>query len=445
MVEKFNFDAHKWKNGLVYLNKYGNYAVHLTLKAIRSTLKEEAENYARRIHKIPDMFRVITYTAANGKIAVLELNTPKKRYLYRMAEAEACHGNMIPMKDFKEKYGFIPKPSNVLKKYIEYGYMTSQDVEHLYHCEPVDYKISDNLDEFISAYNFPMEDKDVIAPGFNGYSCMSQEPDVGRFYYYFGAYMLIFYEKENHDMVGRMVLWKWKDQLYYYKGYVKSRWQMEAANVVQKLESDGVIKRGLPPEFTTDINARLPGKSLSEAYDELCDVIRVPYIDEDLCLDSDKTTLTFFRCYDTKKTGCQLLEDYGVYRCEECGEEVDEGDLVTVGDYDYCQSCAKYCNHCEEWCHPDEDGAFVDGDWICQSCLDDDYYYCHECGEYHDTRDITEYYDKNGNRDDMCDECAEEYCSECDDCGELYINDALIEVDGKKYCPDCLKNHQKEA
>ena len=410
------------------------------------TLEHEAEAYVRKIHKIPDMFPVYTYQTTSGKVAVLELNTPKKRFLYKKArEAENWPtSNPQPMKDFKQKYGFIPKPINVLNRLVRYGYLTSQDVEHLYHSKPVDYKISEDLDDFKKAYAIHLDDKDVLVPRFNGYSCMSEEPDVGAFYYYFGAKILVFYAKGTSDIVGRMIIWPFEGKDYVYKGYVRSSHQIKAAEVVEQLENDGILFRGLPGRFKTYITARLPDKTPSEALDMLEYKIRVPYIDEDLELSEDKTELSFAGCFSCKKTGCQVLRDYGECYCAECGDQIDEEEAVEFDGEYYCDNCARHCHCCDDWFRPDADGARdCNGDWICQNCLDNNYGYCEECEEYFPYEDIHRVYDKDGDEINICSECRDKYFARCTGCDELWDKDVLKDVGEETLCPNCI--NEKEA
>lgn len=114
-------------------------------------------------------------------------------------------------------------------------------------------------------------------------------------------------------------------------------------------------------------------------------------------------------------------------KCENCGEYHQTDDMTDIGDrYEY-----KY---------------------ICESCLDDDYSYCEICGEY--------YLNENMVRCDWCDEYVCENCIHtdndnttlcngcwnnaytCDDCGcyvhpdDIYYN----EYDGNSYCESCYDN-----
>ena len=110
----------KSRNAMEYANhfKYSEYYIHFDQRSIHRTLQREAENYVRKLHKVPDIFNIETYYTRTGKVAVLELNTPKKRCLYRKASRAQFNGDSSLMDELKNKYGFIPKPSNVCSDMI---------------------------------------------------------------------------------------------------------------------------------------------------------------------------------------------------------------------------------------------------------------------------------------------------------------------------------------
>lgn len=437
----------KSRNAMEYENhfKYYDYYIHFNQKSIHTTLQREAENYVRKLHKVPDCFNIETYYTRTGKVAVLELNTPKKRCLYRKASRAYFNGDSSLMDELKNKYGFIPKPSNVLKKFIDYGFIKSQDAEHLYHSEPVDWKFSRSRKDFEAAYATKLERKDSLVPHFNGYSCMSQEPKIGTFYYFFGAYMLIFYKKGTKDIIGRAVLWKYKNKYYFKKAYVEPEYQIKAAEVIEQLQKQGKISYDtLPDKFSTSLQ-RMPGKEPHEIYEEVCEKVEVPYIDEDLELSSNKQNLSFYGTYKTKKTSCNLLEDYGIYHCDECGDDIDEDDIIEIGEYVFCNRCARYCNDCDEWFAPDADGDYVDGAWVCEDCLSN-YSWCEDCNQYKDADDMVTLYDKDGGSRDVCKDCVQDQGRLCEDCNDWYEYNALTLQDGNHwYCEGCLENHKKEA
>ena len=129
--------------------------------------------------------------------------------------------------------------------------------------------------------------------------------------------------------------------------------------------------------------------------------------------------------------------------CRHCGEVIGDGFAVEVESGIYCESCAEevlsWCDHCETfhdtddvqevivyrrnihyaetWCadcvsddssecfecgRRIEDAALVEvrgGRLVCPCCIDSDYYYCDECGEYVPACDWNE-------DEEACNECA---------------------------------------
>ena len=438
MIEKFNLSLMKHHTP----GKFHHYEHVETPGAIRKVLIDEAEDYVRRTKKIPCDKGCITYITKEGKVAVLTLETPKKRLLLRKAEEEIfLRGTTEQMDALKQRYGFIPRPINVLKRFVDYGYMKSQDVEHLYHNEPVDFKISDNKEEFERAYALDLNEKDVLTDGFNGYSCMSEEPRVGTFYYYFGALLLLFYKRGTNELVGRMVLWPWKDKLYANKGYVKSKYQFAAAAVRDKfIEQGKIVRKSLPYDFHIELQ-RMDGKTPEDIYYEIADKCRVPYIDCDLMISGDKTSLSYDGSYECRETDMQTLEDYGTRCCYECGDTIyDSDEEVWIDGYVYCEGCAKLCACCEEWNAPDSDGGRVEGDWICQGCLDAYYFTCDNCDGYCDKDDKIEALDEDGHWIDLCEGCFDDKYGRHCECG----NDFIPKDDSQVLCPHCLEAKTEE-
>ena len=438
MIEKFNMGLVKQHQ----LGKFRHYAPAETPATIRMVLLDEAAEYVRHTKKIPDDKQCITYITKEGKVAVLTMETPKKRLLLRKAEQELFrNGDNTPLDELRQRYGFIPRPINVLKKYVDYGYMKSQDVEHLYHNEPVAFKISDKKEDFERAYSLQLNEKDVLIDGFNGYSCMSEEPKVGTFYYYFGAYMLIFYKCGTTEMVGRMVLWPWKNELHVHKGYVKSKYQFAAAAVRDKLIADGKITdKRLPADFHISLQ-RMGNKSPENIYNNICDQCCVPYIDDDLMLNDDKTELSYDGSYECRETDMVTLENYGTNCCYECGDEIyDSNDEVWIDGHVYCPNCAKYCSCCEEWCTPDCDGEEVGCNWVCQDCLDEHYFSCDNCEGYCHNDDKIEVLDEDGYWQDFCEGCFDDNNGKTCECGNKFIP----KYESQTLCPHCLEEQENE-
>ena len=74
------------------------------------------------------------------------------------------------------------------------------------------------------------------------------------------------------------------------------------------------------------------------------------------------------------------ISDIGAI-CPICGEPYSDHEWNFV-----CDECdnSHYCLHCDEAIRPDEE-TYIDSEegYVCQSCLDNDYWCCVECEEYH--------------------------------------------------------------
>ena len=142
--------------------------------------------------------------------------------------------------------------------------------------------------------------------------------------------------------------------------------------------------------------------------------------------------------------------------CHECGKAIEEGAPITyrADGAPFCEDCAEsllfWCEHCETWHDADEcnevhtrsgdelwcddcaDDAYRCADCheifasrtllydvrngfpVCCGCLEDNYYYCEECGWY-----VSE--DDWNFDEDICDQCASEAQNDDDDEGSPLI------------------------
>lgn len=154
------------------------------------------------------------------------------------------------------------------------------------------------------------------------------------------------------------------------------------------------------------------------------------------------------------------------YRCECCGEWINEDETYWINGEPYCNDCVSYCDICDEYHRgesiyiPSEDRSvceycleyyytycedcdeYVHSDnatyvesvdrWVCNDCLEENYVRCDICGTYHEENKIT----CDGHDERICDDCLEERYTQCDDCGSWYPNEEI---------EDGLCEHCKEA
>lgn len=100
----------------------------------------------------------------------------------------------------------------------------------------------------------------------------------------------------------------------------------------------------------------------------------------------------------------------------------------------WCESCVEPGSFGE-----DEMTGVKGGEYACESCLEDDYFYCESCDEYDTTFDASYV---NGNY--VCEDCEDRYYSYCDECDESYHNDYSEDHDHAEDC-DCEAPPESQA
>jgi hypothetical protein len=133
---------------------------------------------------------------------------------------------------------------------------------------------------------------------------------------------------------------------------------------------------------------------------------------------------------------------YGL--CVICGEETSHGV--------YCDDCkgqsGERCDCCEGHYHESELYLVYHGGeevYVCDSCRDDEYYYCERCGEYHYVDDVTEVGSQW-----VCDGCLDNYYTRCEECGEYFDCDDTYTVQNTcgyeiNVCGCCRDEHYTEC
>ena len=145
---------------------------------------------------------------------------------------------------------------------------------------------------------------------------------------------------------------------------------------------------------------------------ESCD----EYFEEDyITADNDSTRHICNGCYEDGS------DDW--FWCEDC-ETYNVGDSTTVWDYHgneilVCEGCLDdhyyCCDECGEYHHVDN-GESVDGyGWVCTDCLDDHFTQCYHCGEWFRDRDLSDYGMFDNNDDFICNDCRENGYGEFDE------------------------------
>ena len=171
----------------------------------------------------------------------------------------------------------------------------------------------------------------------------------------------------------------------------------------------------------------------------------------------------------------------GMYRCAKCGDRINEDDVRWVDGEPYCEDCVYYCDDCDAWvlettevhtnnwrgwhyvCNSCRDEDYEEcndcGQWhyrgdmhwvdrenayYCPDCTDNHFTYCSECGEYVPEDEATYIASENCY---ICDDCREEYFTPCSICNEPYRNSELTYSDEEDYyyCPHCWEAHTSES
>ena len=93
-----------------------------------------------------------------------------------------------------------------------------------------------------------------------------------------------------------------------------------------------------------------------------------------------------------------------------------------------------YCECCNET--QSQDGsACVNGNWICESCLEDNYTRCEDCNEYIENDNVFEVH-KDNYTTRVCESCLSDYVC-CEDCNEYFDHEIMTETEKSYLCPDC--------
>lgn len=127
------------------------------------------------------------------------------------------------------------------------------------------------------------------------------------------------------------------------------------------------------------------------------------------------------------------------YYCSECGEPIDDDDVIWINDEPYCRDCVTWCEECKSYFVGE--GTTVISRYgytitVCDDCLDS-YTYCDCCDEYHPS-EMTYWIDADC--ESVCDDCFFGNYGTCESCGEHYKLKDLEDHNGNLLCPSCLED-----
>lgn len=123
--------------------------------------------------------------------------------------------------------------------------------------------------------------------------------------------------------------------------------------------------------------------------------------------------------------------------CLECGWEIDKADSLLC--YECKHDGMHCCDECGEWFYEEDGETVANGDWVCRSCIDNNYTYCDVCEEYVRSENIFWVSDE---RIRICEDCLDrsgEYAF-CDECNEVHRRDSIHLIDDDELCDWCAEN-----
>jgi len=135
------------------------------------------------------------------------------------------------------------------------------------------------------------------------------------------------------------------------------------------------------------------------------------------------------------------VDDEDGYRCDSCGQYVDENDVHFYGNYPYCPDCFYesyfYCDACGE-AHSRGYGYRVDDYMYCEECFDRNYVVCERCGEVVDRGNVRWLDDEP-----YCEGCFDRVAASCDHCGGTFHAHDLhyLPYEEMRVCGDCFRRH----
>jgi hypothetical protein len=131
-------------------------------------------------------------------------------------------------------------------------------------------------------------------------------------------------------------------------------------------------------------------------------------------------------------TYCQTCFDQLFFECNECGEFFDVDEKTEIDGESYCEECRTEHFHTCDNCNEwvhEDDIQSHEDNVYCESCFDRLFFRCDGCGDYFP---VSERHDH-----DLCSDCFSDNYFICDVCGESCHSDDYAS-DGT--CIDCYEN-----
>jgi len=226
------------------------------------------------------------------------------------------------------------------------------------------------------------------------------------------------YKKELfREIIGQLFNRKVLNDFSYFKEH---RFYQNAGNFNILLEA-----RGVPNEDSKSITSPCCGR-------------KIPYTKLKSFEDSDGKN--HFYCGYGKCLN-QMEREYGSrITCSCCENSMDEDNSYTDSDGNIiCQSCYEenyfMCEDCNEIHNNDNVIRTIDNNYICQECYEENYFCCYECSEVFHNNDGNEINDRM-----YCDTCRDALFTVCECCEDLVKADTIEIVDNESFCSDCFND-----
>ena len=133
--------------------------------------------------------------------------------------------------------------------------------------------------------------------------------------------------------------------------------------------------------------------------------------------------------------------------CAHCGQLVPADELTLVmtdGTVEtWCCECvdtdASYCDHCEDYCAGESVGVYHNGhlEGWCEQCATTRASECDCCHDLNAENDLNNVYVYGIGNQSICNSCLDENYYQCSDCGDYCLEDDIQFHDGCYYCPAC--------
>jgi hypothetical protein len=139
------------------------------------------------------------------------------------------------------------------------------------------------------------------------------------------------------------------------------------------------------------------------------------------------------------------MKNETIFTCDLCNSEFDDDcDLTEVNGEMVCDDCLNasfsFCDDCEQWVDNNSVSFLRHYErCVCDDCLTDHYYCCEHCMDYITDNDVV-----NTNDGTICYHCYENDYGCCGHCGEIYHYDDLMYSDyhDEHFCRSCYRDSQ---